>query len=163
MSAPPGLVVFDVDGVMTDGRFWYSAEGKELKCFGPDDSRALGLLRAHVEVAFVSEDHRGFPISRRRIADDMGYPLDLVPSGERVAWLAARRPLAEVAYMGDSFADIPVLEAVGLGITTADAPAGTKEAASLVTSRPGGDRAVAEACLHILCAYFGRSEYAGVF
>jgi len=163
VNGAPRIVVFDVDGVMTDGRFWYSSEGKELKCFGADDSRALGMLRREVEVAFVSEDHRGFAITRRRIADDMGYPVDLVPGEERLDWLTARAPAGEVAYMGDSFADIPILSAVGLGITTADAPAGAKAAADLVTTRRGGDRAVAEACFHILSTRFGRADLSGVF
>lgn len=157
------LAVFDVDGVMTDGRFWYSAAGKELKCFGADDSRALGLLRGEIEVVFVSEDHRGFPITRRRIGDDMGYQVELVPGGERLGWIAARRPLAEVAYMGDSFTDIPLLRAVGIGIAPCDAPAGALAAADLVTRRRGGDRAVAEACLHLLAEHLGHDEYRGVF
>jgi 3-deoxy-D-manno-octulosonate 8-phosphate phosphatase (KDO 8-P phosphatase) len=163
MSAPLRLAVFDVDGVMTDGRFWYSSAGKELKAFGPDDSRGLALLRREVEVVFVSEDHRGFAITRRRIADDMGYPLELVPGPERLDWLRARRPLAEIAYMGDSFVDIPVLRAVGYGIATCDAPAGARAAAAFVTTRRGGDRAVAEACLHVLSHRFGHDELRDLF
>ncbi|HMJ33191.1 MAG TPA: HAD hydrolase family protein [Baekduia sp.] len=156
------LIVFDVDGVMTDGRFTYSRDGKQLKTFGPDDADALGVLRAEVPVAFVSADRRGFAITERRIANDMGYDVSLVPGGERLAWIAARAPLERVAYMGDSFTDIPVLERVGVSITTADALPGVRRCASYVTKRRGGDRAVAEACFFLLADCLGHRRWAGI-
>ena len=155
------LVVFDVDGVMTDGRFVYTAEGKVSKTFGPDDGDALKVLRRHVDVAFVSADGRGFPITEKRIAVDMGHELALVSQGERLDWIAARAPLARVAYMGDSFTDIPVLKAVGTGITTSDALPGVQRAATYVTRRRGGDRAVAEACFYLLARAPGPDRMGG--
>lgn len=156
------LVVFDVDGVMTDGRFDYSAEGKQLKSFGPDDADALKLLSAVAPVVFVSADHRGFPITERRIAGDMGHEVQLVPSGGRMEWMAARAPLDRIAYMGDSFTDIPVLKEVDVGITTADALPGVRQAATYVTRRRGGDRAVAEACFYLLVEQFHQTQWAGI-
>ena len=156
------LVAFDVDGVMTDGRFDYTAEGKQMKSFGPDDADALKVLKATVPIVFVSADRRGFPITERRIAHDMGHDVTLVGSGERLEWLASRAPLDRIAYMGDSFTDIPVLREVGVGITTADALPGVREAATYVTQRRGGDRAVAEACFYLLVEQFGRTEWAGI-
>jgi 3-deoxy-D-manno-octulosonate 8-phosphate phosphatase (KDO 8-P phosphatase) len=161
--SPLALVVFDVDGVMTDGRFAYnSTEGKAFKTFGPDDGDALKLLKAQVPVAFVSADGRGFPISERRIAQDMGHEIALVSQGERLAWIADRAPLDQVAYMGDSFTDITVLDAVGTGITTSDALPGVQRAATYVTGRRGGDRAVAEACFFLLVERLGRTEWEGI-
>lgn len=159
---PVELVVFDVDGVMTDGRFDYSAEGKQLKSFGPDDADALKLLSAVAPVVFVSADHRGFPITERRIAGDMGHEVQLVPSGGRMEWMAARAPLDRIAYMGDSFTDIPVLKEVDVGITTADALPGVRQAATYVTRRRGGDRAVAEACFYLLVEQFNQTQWAGI-
>jgi 3-deoxy-D-manno-octulosonate 8-phosphate phosphatase (KDO 8-P phosphatase) len=156
------LIVFDVDGVMTDGRFDYSAEGKQLKSFGPDDADALKLLTAVTPVVFVSADRRGFPITERRIAGDMGHEVQLVPSGGRLDWIAARAPLDRVAYMGDSFTDIPVLKEVDVGITTADALPGVRQAATYVTQRRGGDRAVAEACFYLLVEQFQQTQWAGI-
>jgi 3-deoxy-D-manno-octulosonate 8-phosphate phosphatase (KDO 8-P phosphatase) len=156
------LIVFDVDGVMTDGRFSYSRAGKELKSFGPDDADALRVLRAEVPIAFVSADRRGFPITEQRIATDMGHDLSLVASSDRVAWIAARAPLQNVAYMGDSFTDIPVLERVGVGITTSDALPGVRRCATYVTDRRGGDRAVAEACFFLLVECLGMRQWAGI-
>ena len=156
------LIVFDVDGVMTDGRFDYSAQGKQLKSFGPDDADALKLLAGIAPIVFVSADRRGFPITERRIAGDMGHDVQLVPSADRLAWMTARAPLDRVAYMGDSFTDIPVLKEVDVGITTADALPGVQQAATYVTARRGGDRAVAEACFYLLVEQFDRSEWAGI-
>lgn len=156
------LVAFDVDGVMTDGRFDYTANGKQMKSFGPDDADALKILKSTVPVVFVSADRRGFPITERRIAHDMGHEVALVGSGERLDWLAARAPLDRIVYMGDSFTDIPVLEEVATGITTADALPGVQAAAQYVTRRRGGDRAVAEACFHLLVERFEQSQWEGI-
>lgn len=156
------LIVFDVDGVMTDGRFDYSAEGKQLKSFGPDDADALKLLTAVAPVVFVSADRRGFPITERRIAGDMGHEVQLVSSGGRIDWMADRAPLDRIAYMGDSFTDIPVLKEVDVGITTADALPGVRQAATYVTRRRGGDRAVAEACFYLLVEQFDQTQWAGI-
>jgi 3-deoxy-D-manno-octulosonate 8-phosphate phosphatase (KDO 8-P phosphatase) len=156
------LVVFDVDGVMTDGRFAYSTEGKIFKTFGPDDADALKVLKAEVDIAFVSADARGFPITQKRIGEDMGHEVALIGQKERLDWIAARAPLQHAAYMGDSFTDIPVLDAVGTGITTSDALPGVQRAASYVTQRSGSDRAVAEACFFLLTQRLGRREWEGI-
>jgi len=156
------LVVFDVDGVMTDGRYVYSVEGKIHKTFGPDDADALKVLSRHVPVAFVSADGRGFPITEKRIGIDMGYEVALVGQTERLDWIAARAPLERVAYMGDSFTDLPTLRAVGTAITTCDALPGVQRAATYVTHRRGSERAVAEACFFLLTERLGQSEWEGV-
>lgn len=153
--APPVAFVLDVDGVMTDGKSIYTAEGKVMKVFGPDDHDALALLRPLLDVHFVSADRRGFPITRARIERDMGFPLDLVSASERLAWIGERWPSERTIYMGDGFYDRFVLDAVGYGIAVRDADADAREAADFVTQRSGGDRAVAEACKHVLDVFYG--------
>lgn len=150
--------VLDVDGVMTDGRSYYSEDGKVMKVFGPDDHDALRLLEPMLEIHFVSADRRGLPISRARIERDMGFPLELVAADERLAWIAARWAPERVIYMGDGFYDRFVLEGVGYGISVCDADADARAAADFVTTRGGGDRAVAEACKHVLDRFFGGCE-----
>ena len=44
----PKVFILDVDGVLTDGGFYYSSEGKVLKKFGPDDNDALKLLEPYI-------------------------------------------------------------------------------------------------------------------
>ena len=139
----------DVDGVMTDGKFLYSSEGKVFKSFGADDADALAVLRNFVDVRFVTADHRGWPITEARIHTDMGFRLDLVPAAERLGWLSDLYSLARVAYMGDSFLDRPVLAGVGLGIAPSNASPRAKEVATFVTDSAGGNGAVAEASFFI--------------
>ena len=139
------VFVVDVDGVLTDGSFTYSSEGKVTKQFGPDDADALKVLRTFVDVHIVSADHRGFEISRLRV-EDMGFRLNLVPANERLEWIEGRWRLEHVAYMGDSFVDAPILRAVGLGLCPRDAHPVARRSANIITRHRGGRRAVAEAC-----------------
>lgn len=139
----------DVDGVMTDGSFFYSAEGKVFKRFGPEDADALQVLRRYLTIEFVTADFRGLEISRTRIEKDMGFPLTLVPSSKRLEWISSMNPLGKSAYIGDSFADVPILQNVALGISTSNGSAYAQRVASFVTTNPGGSGAVAEACFMI--------------
>ncbi|MEX0717352.1 MAG: HAD hydrolase family protein [Planctomycetaceae bacterium] len=150
----PRLFLLDVDGVLTTGRMYYTAEGKALKVFGPDDNDALCLLKPHLEIRCITSDRRGLEISRKRVVEDMGLPLDLVPTAERVRWVAERFDPAEVVFMGDGIFDHHLFRAVGYSIAPANAHPLAKRYASFVTECRGGDRAVAEACLHLLEKFF---------
>jgi len=150
----PSVFVVDVDGVMTDGKFLYSEHGKVFKVFGADDADGLALLRSRLKIHFVSGDKRGFPITRKRIAEDMRYPLDMVSTVNRAKWIAERYPINEVIYMGDGLLDHLVFREVMYGIAPANSSAVAIRFANHVTERSGGDRAVAEACLHILEMFF---------
>ena len=154
MPIDPKVLILDVDGVLTDGAIYYSDAGKVLKRFGPDDNDAIGLLAGRLPVHAISGDKRGFPITRRRVQDDMGLPLDLVSTLHRVDWMAERWPLDSVIYMGDGIFDAVVFGAVGYSIAPADADPLARAHADYVTERRGGDRAVAEACLHVLAKFF---------
>jgi 3-deoxy-D-manno-octulosonate 8-phosphate phosphatase (KDO 8-P phosphatase) len=154
LTAPPKVFVIDVDGVMTDGSFLYDQNGKFAKRFSSDDHDALSLLKPYMQIQFVSGDGRGFDISDRRIAKDMKMPLELVSTIERVAWISERFDPATVAYMGDGIFDAYVFQEIGYAITVADALDATRAHADYVTSRRGGDRAVAEAVLHLLHRFF---------
>ena len=148
------VFILDTDGVITTGQFFYTAEGKAMKVFGPDDNDALSLLKPYLETRFVTGDKKGYPISKKRISDDMKFKLDLVSTIHRVEWIKKRYNLAEVIYMGDGIFDHYVMQRVGYSIAPANADKLTASQANYVTKRSGGDRAVAEACLHILEEFF---------
>ena len=148
------VFILDVDGVMTTGQFLYSKEGKVMKVFGPDDNDGLGLLKQYIEIRFVTGDRKGFAISKKRIQDDMGFKLDLVSTIRRIQWINENYDPQEVIYMGDGIFDHYVMKAVGYSIAPANADFNAKSHANLVTERAGGDRAVAEACLHIMEKFF---------
>ncbi|OUX75945.1 MAG: phosphatase [Oceanospirillales bacterium TMED59] len=150
----PTTFLIDVDGVMTTGQFFYSENGKVMKAFGPDDNDALELLRPHIEIKFISGDKRGFKISHKRIVEDMRFSLDLVSTIHRLDWIREKFDPTRVIYMGDGIFDCYVMRGVSYGIAPANADESTKKSADHVTKRRGGDRAVAEACLHIMDRFF---------
>jgi 3-deoxy-D-manno-octulosonate 8-phosphate phosphatase (KDO 8-P phosphatase) len=150
----PRVFILDVDGVMTNGQFLYTAEGKVMKIFGADDNDGLSLLKSHIGICFVTGDKKGFPISKKRIVDDMGFQLEIVSTIRRLDWIAERYCLESVIYMGDGIFDHYVMSKVGYSIAPANSDRNAKARASYITERGGGDRAVAEACLHILEKFF---------
>ena len=140
--------------MLTNGQFTYTKEGKFSKVFGPDDHDALVLLSPYIEARFVTGDSKGFDISARRIIEDMHFPLDLVSTVKRIDWIRERYDPQAVIYMGDGIFDHYVMREVGYAIAPANADSNAKRYASFITSRSGGDRAVAEACMHILERFF---------
>ena len=150
----PTIFILDVDGVLTNGQFLYDSTGKTMKIFGPDDNDALSLLRSYLEIHFVTGDRKGFNITKKRVVDHMNYPLDLVSTISRIGWIKERYSLDKVIYMGDGIFDHYVFKQVGYAIATNDADANAIKYADYVTIRSGGNRAVAEACLHILERFF---------
>lgn len=150
----PKVFILDVDGVMTDGQFYYTPEGKAFKVFGADDNDALSLLKPHMEIRFVTGDKKGWDISHKRIAVDMKYPLDLVSTTERITWIAEKYDPATVVYMGDGIFDPYVFAGVAYSIAPANGMPHTKARAHYVCQASGAKGAVAEACLHLLATFF---------
>ena len=145
------VVVFDVDGVLTDGSFYYDKMNKCFKKFGPDDSYALRLLAQYAKIEFASSDENGFLISQARV-NDMGYQLNKVSYRDRMKWIDEYYPREYWfrIYMGDSFTDAAIFKNVDVGICPANGHPFAKEYAYHVTEHNGGDRAVADAVFFIL-------------
>lgn len=149
--------ILDVDGVFTDGKFYYTVDGKVMKKFGPEDNDALSLLKGRLHIHAVSGDKNGFAITKKRIADDMKLPLNQVSTFERIEWIRERFDPEETIYMGDGIFDPLVFKYVAYSIAPANAFSKTKAQADFVTEARGGEGAVAEACLHILEKFFDES------
>lgn len=150
----PKVFILDVDGVMTTGQFIYSEAGKQMKIFGPDDNDALNLLKSFIQIRFISGDKKGFSISNKRINEDMNFKLDLVSTNRRIEWIKDLYDPKEIIYMGDGIFDHYVMKEVGYSIAPSNADKLAKKSSNYVTERAGGDRAVAEACLHIMDKFF---------
>lgn len=142
--------ILDVDGVFTDGKFHYSADGKVIKVFGDADNDALSIIKDRLHIEMVTGDKRGFPISKKRIYEDMGYPISLVSTFQRIDWMQERFNLSETIYMGDGIYDPIVFNKVGYSIAPQNAFYNTKQYASHVTNSKGGEGAVAEAVIYII-------------
>jgi 3-deoxy-D-manno-octulosonate 8-phosphate phosphatase (KDO 8-P phosphatase) len=142
--------ILDVDGVFTDGKFHYSADGKVFKIFGDADNDALSIIKNKLHIEMVSGDKRGFPITKKRIQEDMGYPVSLVSTFERINWIKERFDPLETIYMGDGIYDPLVFNQVGFSIAPANAFYNTKKYAKHITNSKGGEGAVAEAVIYII-------------
>jgi 3-deoxy-D-manno-octulosonate 8-phosphate phosphatase (KDO 8-P phosphatase) len=154
MKVKPETFVLDLDGVFTDGKFYYSSEGKLFKAFGQDDHDAIILLKQFLKIIVVSADHKGFEISKRRIQDDMNLELELVSSKDRIKWIQERFDVATTIYMGDGIFDSFVFDGVMYGICPSNSSSNTKQYADYICNEEGGSRAVAEACIHIAQHFF---------
>ena len=152
------IFLLDVDGVMTNGQSFYSETGKQMKIFGPDDNDGLRLLNPYIKIRFVTGDRKGLPITTKRIKEDMKFDLDLVSTIKRIDWIKEHYNPKEVIYMGDGIFDHYVMKEVGYSIAPANSDKIAKAHANYVTERSGGDRAVAEACLHIMQKFFTAYE-----
>jgi 3-deoxy-D-manno-octulosonate 8-phosphate phosphatase (KDO 8-P phosphatase) len=141
------LLLLDVDGVLTDGRLYYGAEGEALKAFDVKDGHGLVLLRDHVGLGVISG--RPGKASQRRLEELRFQHLvfgerDKLAGYARLAHLGV--PDEEVAYMGDDVNDVALLRKVGLSACPADARPEVREAVHLVARAPGGRGAVRELC-----------------
>lgn len=143
-------LVFDVDGVFTPGPFLYTVDGKFAKIFGPHDNDGIKMIRDKIEVMAISADKRGFGITKKRIAEDMKLPLELIPEAERLNWFKKNFKKEEVIYMGDGIHDAEVFDHVGYSIAPQNAFYVAKKKADFVTKTRSGEGAVAEACLHVI-------------
>lgn len=155
----PQYFIVDVDGVFTDGSFYYTVVGKVMKKFGPDDNDGLTLLTNKLKVIAVTGDKRGFEITKKRISEDMGLRLELVSTFERLEWIEKNFDAKKCIYMGDGIFDGLVFRGVGYSIAPANAFHKTKEIADFVTQKKGGEGAVAEACIHILDTFYEGFSY----
>lgn len=139
----PWALVSDVDGVLTDGRFLYSSEGKQYKLFGSHDADALAKSKFFSKVVFVSADARGFEISKRRVSD-MGWEIVLASSAKRVEIILELKSQFQVCYIGDSFTDLDAFEVADLSVCPQGAYPLARRMASVKLECRGGEGAIAE-------------------
>ena len=154
-AATVRLMVFDVDGVLTDGGLYYGENGEQLKRFNALDGHGLRLLlEGGLKVALMTG--RSGPIVARRaaelgIAEVMQGVRD---KGAALAELAQRAgvQLNQAGYMGDDIIDLPAMQRAGFAATVPNAPGYVSQAAHWVASVPGGSGAVRECCDLLLAA-----------
>ncbi len=146
--------LLDVDGVMTTGQFIYSQKGKVLKIFGPHDADGLKMIINDLKIEFLTADKRGFPISKKRITDDMGFKLHLVSEEERIGFIEKNYGLKNVIYMGDGIFDAKILKKAKYGIAPRNARTEAKKNSDFVTKSNSAEGAVLDACINIKRKFF---------
>lgn len=153
------LVVFDIDGVMTDAGFYYDEAKQALKKFSTRDGQGLVILRdLGVELGIITGERTGFGEVRARglqIKRLALGTLDKLPVLER--W---RQELGlewnQIAYMGDDLPDLPCLRRVGVAACPADAEPEIQAASHFISTRGGGHGAVRDFIRYLITT--GRIE-----
>ena len=147
------LMAFDVDGVLTDGRLYYSANGETMKVFHVHDGQGLKQLAAG-EVALITGRQSDMVLSRARELGITHVIQGREDKAVALAALAAELGVEQSAcgYAGDDLPDVPALEWAALAFSVPNGQHCARTAADHVTSRGGGDGAVREICDFILAA-----------
>lgn len=154
--------IFDVDGVLTDGRLFIGEQGETVKVFHALDGHGLKLL-LKVGILPLVITGRDAPAVRRRVAD-LGLPHALYGVHDK---LAAAEPLlaslgvawADTAAIGDDWPDLPLLRRAGLACAPPNAHVEVRAIADHVTTASGGQGAAREFCDLLLVA---SGRYAGL-
>lgn len=149
------LMIFDVDGILTNGGITYTESGEEIKTFHVRDGFGIQMLQeSGILTAIITG--RASPIVKRR-AEELNIPYVYQNQADKQqAFEALKAELGlsdkNMGYMGDDFIDIPLLKRAGIGITVPEAPSRVLEAADWITQLSGGLGAVREVCESLLQA-----------
>lgn len=154
-EGPIRLVLFDVDGVLTDGQLHITAEGELFKSFNAKDGVAVALLKAHgIRCGVVSGKSSSALDYRIR---QLGFDYPITGCHDKRAALAevatqSGIALSETVFVGDDIIDLLVMQAVGLSYAPADAHELVRCSASYVLQSSGGQGVAREVAEHILYA-----------
>ena len=142
------LLLMDCDGVLTDGRLYFSAQGEELKVFDVRDGQGIVLWhKAGFKSGIISG--RGAREIIQRRSDELGIEFVHTSVTDKVAVfdeiVSALGIAAEnVAFVGDDVGDIELMKRVGFPVAVADAVDAAKAVAAYITRSNGGRGAVRE-------------------
>ncbi len=149
------VVIFDVDGVMTNGELTIGDDGQEYKTFNTQDGLGMKLLKkSGVQMAIIT-GRTSKVVTKRAETTGVahfyqGVEDKLVAFNDLIKQLNVTPE--ETAFMGDDVVDMPPMLRCGLSISVPAAPDAVKERAHYVTTRHGGSGAVREVCELIMQA-----------
>jgi len=143
------LVIFDVDGVLTDGSLYIGDDGQEYKAFHSKDGHGMVMLQqSGVEIAIITG--RTSQVVEHRMAN-LGIThiyqgkLEKLPAYEELRKKLGISP-EETAYVGDDVVDLPVMRRVGLAIAVQDAHPLVRQHSHWQTPSTGGRGAARDVC-----------------
>jgi len=157
------LLILDVDGVLTNNSVYIESDGNEYKQFDIQDGFGIHLLQqnAKIKVALISGRYsKSTEFRAKELEIEMVYNghTDKAKVLEEIK-LKTALDYSEMAYMGDDFADMPVLRKTGVSIAVKNARPEVKKVCDYVTKNSGGKGAVREVIDLILKAKNIRLEY----
>lgn len=149
------LVIFDVDGVLTDGGLYFTDDGREIKKFNVKDGLGITwLVQNKIEVAIitgrssiiVAERMKSLGVSH--VYQGRMNKLETYENLKRALNISDE----QVVYVGDDMIDVPIMSRCGLPVAVADAHQSAKDAAMITLSKNGGCGAARDVCDLILFA-----------
>lgn len=147
------LALFDIDGVLTDGRLYFGPAGETLKVFHTLDGHGLKLLAlSGVATGILSGRNSEAAAARARELRIPHVMLGVEDKLARFESLCAELRIepSACAFVGDDLPDLPVMRRCGLAVAVANAVAEVKACAHVVTEATGGNGAVREFCDFLL-------------
>ena len=149
------VVIFDVDGILTDGTLYLTDGGKEIKTFNSHDGHGMKMLKASGFGLAIITSRESRCVELR--AENLG--ISLIYQGAKnklqvfeVLLTKLGLDVSACAYVGDDLIDLPVMLRCGLSICVPAAPALVKKQAHYVTRLEGGHGAVREVCEMVMLA-----------
>lgn len=149
------LMAFDVDGILTDGSLYYSAQGDELKAFNTLDGHGLKMLASAGVILAIITGRRSRAVELR--AENLGIAALLQGIEDKHAAMATlldqhAMGFEAAGYMGDDVVDLPLLRACGFSAAVPGAHALVRQHVDYLTRADAGKGAVREVCDLILAA-----------
>jgi len=143
------LILFDVDGTLTDGKMYYSEAGDQFKCFNVKDGMIIHRLikRQGVQFGLISSGATEQLVKLR--AEKLGIQHLYVGTRPKLQvvdkWCEQLKiDVEQIAFVGDDLNDLPLLRRVGVSACPADAVAPVRSAVQFVLSRRGGEGCIRE-------------------
>lgn len=160
------LVIFDVDGVLTDGSLFLSDDGQEYKAFNSKDGFGMKLLQSSgVEIGIITArtsklvEHRMKSLDIKHVYQGR---LDKLAAFEELL-IKLNLSREETAYVGDDIVDLPVMKQAGLAISVQDAHHLAKQHSHWQTPHNGGRGAARDVCELIMEAQGTLQDQLGKF
>ena len=147
------MILMDVDGVMTDGKIYFTSSGDEIKAFDIQDGMGITLAsKAGLKTGIITS--RSSKMVERR-AKELKYDVVLQGESDKLSQYEKIKSQFnytddEFCYIGDDIPDIPILKKVGFSVAVANARDELKQFCDYVTKRDGGHSAVREVIDKIL-------------
>ncbi|RKZ59244.1 MAG: 3-deoxy-manno-octulosonate-8-phosphatase KdsC [Candidatus Parabeggiatoa sp. nov. 2] len=149
------LVIFDVDGVLTDGTLYLGDEGQEYKAFYAPDGLGIKMLQATGVIIGIISARNSKAVTHRMNSLGVQHvyqgKLDKLSAYKQMCEKLQQQP-QQIAYVGDDLLDIPVMRQAGLAIAVANAHFLVVKQAHWQTPAAGGRGAAREVCELIMQA-----------
>ncbi|MCR9278438.1 MAG: HAD-IIIA family hydrolase [Pseudomonadaceae bacterium] len=149
------LVIFDVDGVLTDGQITYDSTGAEHKSFHVQDGSAIKLMmRAGIQIGIIT-GRKSEPVRRR--AEELGITYLYQGNEDKrgaLADISKRSGISteHMAHCGDDLADLALFERVGLAVSVPNGHPEVRRRADIITKAAGGQGVARDLCELLLRA-----------